>query len=123
MLITDIPVDFCHDDDRGSLTQLAHNSIGQVNILVSRKGSIRGNHYHKISTESFYVVSGSVEVSGFKDNETDKRFFKTGDFFQIKPYVVHSMTFPEDCVLVAMYDICVEKVDGTMDIYKWEGAQ
>lgn len=123
MLISDIPVDFCHADDRGSLTQLAHNSIGQVNVLISRKDTIRGNHYHKISTESFYVVSGSVEVIGFNDSETEKRIFKRGDFFQIKPYVVHSMIFPEDCILVAMYDICVEKVDGTKDIYHWEGAQ
>ena len=27
------------------------------------------------------------------------------------------MSFPEDCVLVAMYDIPVEHEDGTKDIY------
>ena len=117
MLIKDIHTDFQHADDRGSLTQLAHDSIGQVNVLVSRKGTTRGNHYHKISTESFYVVNGCVEVKCSKGDTVEDRVFSTGDFFQIKPYVMHSMMFSEDSVLVAMYDVCVEKDDGTKDIY------
>lgn len=117
MLIVEIHTDFHYSDERGSLTQLVHGSIGQVNVLVNRKGTMRGNHYHKISTESFYAVSGSVKVMCSKDDATEEKIFTGGDFFQINPFVIHSMVFPEDCVLVAMYDICVEKDDGTKDIY------
>lgn len=38
--------------------------------------------------------------------------FAAGDFFQIPPYVSHAMTFDEDSVLVALYDIPVETTDG-----------
>lgn len=117
MLISEIKTDFHFSDDRGSLTQLSHEKIGQVNILVCKKATIRGNHYHKVSTESFYVVSGCVEVMCYKDDMKEEKTFKTGDFFQIKPFIVHSMSFPEDCILVAMYDICIEHSDGTKDIY------
>ena len=30
----------------------------------------------------------------------------------------HTFTFIEDTVMVSMYDVCVEKEDGTKDIYK-----
>lgn len=117
MLIKDIKVDFSHQDDRGSLYQLMHNNIGQVNVLKSKKGTVRGDHYHKISTESFFVVTGQVEVVCSKNGEDEKSIFSEGDFFQISPYIMHSMRFPEDCILVAMYDICIEKEDGSKDIY------
>ena len=124
MLIEDLRVDFAHGDERGSLVQLLHERCGQVNVLKSVKGTVRGNHFHRISTESFYVVSGSVEVScegkGDKAGK-ETRVFSEGDFFRIPPDVLHSMTFPEDCVLVAIYDICVEKEDGSKDIWN-EGA-
>ena len=38
-------------------------------------------------------------------------------FFEISPNIIHSMDFIEDCIMVAMYDKCVEKSDGTKDIY------
>lgn len=117
MLIETLSVDFSHADDRGSIVQLLHNNCNQINVLMSYKGIIRGNHYHKIATESFYVVSGSVEVSCTKELDVEIKTFSTGDFFRIRPYIVHSMIFPEDCVLVAIYDVCVEKEDGTKDIY------
>ena len=38
----------------------------------------------------------------------------------ISPYTVHSMEFPEHCVMVQLYDRCVEREDGTKDIYTVE---
>ena len=92
----------------------------QINVLESRKGVVRGGHFHKASRESFFVVSGRVEVTQKKVSEKQTELFSPGDFFEIAPFVVHSMCFPEDCVLVAMYDIPVEQKDGTKDIYAEE---
>lgn len=110
-------VDFCFEDKRGFLTQLVHEGFNQVNVLYTKKGEIRGKHYHKISVEVFYIVNGSVEVEASKENCTEKYVFNKGDFFQIKPHVIHSMFFLEDCLMVQMYDRCIEKYDGTKDIY------
>lgn len=120
MLIERITPDFSHADDRGSLVQLVHGACDQINVLKSHKGTVRGDHYHKISTESFFVVSGSVEVTCSEKGEQETAVFFEGDFFRIRPYVMHSMRFHEECTLVAFYDICVEKADGTKDIYSQE---
>ncbi len=110
--------DFEFSDNRGSLIQLVHEGYNQINVLISKKGVERGGHYHKISREAFYVIDGSVEVKFSSDGQaSETHIFNTGDFFEIEPLVVHSMFFPEDCTMIAMYDICVEKDDGTKDIY------
>lgn len=112
--------DFEHEDDRGKLVQLVHDGYKQVNILYSNKGTLRGRHYHKISNEAFYVISGSVNVKLSRDGVTEQVIFKKGDFFLIPPYTMHSMNFEEDCVMAAMYDIPVEKENGEKDIYSEE---
>lgn len=100
--------------------QLVHEGYQQVNVLKTNKGVFRGGHYHKISREVFFVISGCVEVEAYVVDcpQSKQRYlFKRGEFFEILPNTVHSMNFPEDCVMVAMYDICVEKEDGSKDIY------
>lgn len=109
--------DFTFEDDRGELVQLVHTGYEQVNMLVSRAGIVRGGHYHKHSREAFYVVSGSVALTFRKSERQEQRTFGRGDFFQIYPYVVHSMFFPEDCVLIGLYDHCVEGKNGEKDIF------
>lgn len=110
-----VDYDFC--DERGHLTQLVHDGYKQVNVLESKKGVKRGGHYHKISSEAFFVVSGCVEVT-LKNGEEKKTIkFSKNDFFLILPKIVHSLYFLDDCILVAMYDIPVELPDGTKDIY------
>ena len=114
--------DFAFADARGCLTQLVHEGYAQVNVLQTNYGVLRGGHFHKVCREAFYVVSGSVEVTLKKSGETnsEKAIFAEGDFFEISPFVVHSMFFPEDCLMVQMYNIPVEFEDGVKDIYPEE---
>lgn len=110
-------VDFQHEDMRGRLVQLVHGGFRQVNVLESKAGAERGAHFHKRAMEAFYVVCGSVEVAFWDKGATERAGFKRGDFFEIPPYVIHHMHFPEDCLMVQMYDIPVEREDGTKDIF------
>lgn len=112
--------DFTFADERGKLFQLVHEGFAQVNILESRQGTTRGGHYHKTAVEAFFVISGRVTVLLRAGEESSERTFCAGDFFLIRPPVVHSMRFPEDCVLAALYDVPVEREDGTKDIYPEE---
>lgn len=112
-----IKVDFQHVDARGSLTQLVHQGFAQINVLKSKKGATRGAHFHKRSHEAFYIVNGSVDVL-FKSKEREESItFHEGEFFEIPPFVLHNMVFPEDCLMVQMYDIPVENEDGSKDIF------
>ena len=109
--------DFRFSDDRGMLVQLVHGGYTQVNVVTTKRGVVRGNHYHKLCREAFYVISGSVNViltAGGKRGET---MFSAGDFFEIPPMVLHEMSYPEDCVMVALYDRPVEDENGDKDIH------
>ncbi len=113
-------VDFQHIDARGSLTQLIHNGFAQVNVLESKAGTKRGAHFHKVSVEAFFLIKGCVEVEFIGKEFNEKVFFKQGDFFEIHPYILHDMFFPEYCLMVQLYDKPVENEDGTKDIFMEE---
>lgn len=118
-----LPLDFFFEDERGKLVQLAHEGYEQINVLVSRKGVHRGGHYHKISKESFFVIAGSVEltVEDLEGNHIQTCLFHENDFFRIQSNMVHSMFFPQDCIMVGMYDVCIEKGNGEKDIHPHPG--
>ncbi len=108
-----IKEDFQFADNRGTIVQLFHAGYAQVNVITSKKGVIRGGHYHKENDEAFYVVSGKLKVT--VNDET--AIFSDGGFFGIEPYDMHSFEFLEDTTLVSMYSKGVEKPDGTKDIF------
>lgn len=112
--------DFRFADERGSLTQLVHAGYEQVNVVHTKANVFRGGHYHKETSEAFYLISGAVEVLFQRDGETKTKQYRQGDFFQISPFVTHSMQFLDDTTMVAMYTKCVERPDGSKDIYNAE---
>ena len=109
--------DFRFKDARGCLVQLVHEGFPQINVLESAAGSSRGAHFHKRAVEAFYVVNGSVEVTLLNKELTEHVLFRQGDFFEIPPWVLHNMHFPEACLMVQLYSIPVENKDGTKDIF------
>lgn len=117
MLLNKIKVDFDFEDNRGRLTQIVHDGYKQINVLINNANITRGGHFHKVSTECFYVVRGSVNIKVKKDDIEEEYTFNENDLFEIPPYVIHSMYFPEECILVALYDRPIESEDGTKDIY------
>ena len=116
-LFVKLEPDFVFEDSRGFLSQLIHDGFKQINVLFSKKGCSRGNHFHKVSKEAFYVVDGSVEVIFCKDDITEEHLFSKGDFFMVEPFVKHSMFFPCDCLIIQIYDVPVENSNGLKDIY------
>ena len=115
-LVRVLHTDFEFADERGTLTQLVHEGFRQINVLTTKRGVTRGGHFHRVCREAFYVISGSVEVTLKNAERTATAVFHKGDFFAVEPYISHSMFFPEDCVMVQMYDPPVEQPDGGKDI-------
>ena len=51
------------EDNRGIFIELIKsNSFGQVSVSMSRKGVIRGNHYHNTKNEKFCVIKGKAVI-------------------------------------------------------------
>ena len=116
-LVRVLHTDFEFADERGTLTQLVHEGFRQINVLTTNRGVTRGGHFHRVCREAFYLISGAVEVTLKTAERTETAVFHKGDFFAVEPFVSHSMFFPEDCVMVQMYDPPVEQPDGGKDIY------
>ncbi len=50
-----------HSDPRGSITDIVENqSIQAATIITSRAGAIRGNHFHKLTVQYLYLLSGKI---------------------------------------------------------------
>lgn len=117
MLIERIKPDFEYKDERGTFVQLVRKGYSQFNVAVSKGGSFRGGHFHKLNTEAYYVIQGKCKVTAYKDSEKENEVFSAGDFFRIGPYVVHDFDYLEDSILVTMYSLGVELAEGMMDSY------
>jgi dTDP-4-dehydrorhamnose 3,5-epimerase-like enzyme len=94
--IIDLKPDFT--DERGTITDLVNGvEFSHAGVITSVKGSIRGNHYHRRSSQYTYVMSGRIElVSRDHGGEIETAIFEKGGFFLSPPEVDHAMRFLED---------------------------
>ena len=76
--------EFISDDGRRKLTQLVTAPIAQVNSYHAKKGAILGNHFHKETTEYFYVTKGTILYNS-------KRVLNRGDLFVVRPLEIHTL--------------------------------
>jgi oxalate decarboxylase/phosphoglucose isomerase-like protein (cupin superfamily) len=77
----------------GELTVLTDGTvpIRHLNYVELRDGKLRGNHYHKLRHETFYVIAGELELR-VQDVPTGERAsitMRAGDAARIDPGVVH----------------------------------
>lgn len=117
MLIQILEPNFKHADERGTLVQLVREGYRQINVVESKAGTFRGGHYHKENIEVFFVISGEFIFTAEKDGEIETFKFSAGDMFLVPKAVTHSFEYTLDTVLIAMYDMGVENLDGTKDIF------
>jgi len=78
--------------------------VNMANIITSKAGSIRANHYHPEQLQQVLVVSGSY-VSVYKDlinpnGEIHSHVIRAGDLAVMPPMIAHTMLFLEDCVFI-----------------------
>lgn len=72
-------------------------------VIFSKQGTVRGNHYHKKTTQSTYVVSGQMLVLSQKVGESKihQYLLKAGDLITHKPMETHTMIAKKDTVFLA----------------------
>ena len=98
-----VPLEKPFVDSRGAIQTLADADIRTAQIITSRMGTVRANHYHKTDWHYCYVVAGSIDYYhrpvGSKD-KPEHILVKTGQVFFTPPMVEHAMVFPEDCTFL-----------------------
>ena len=89
-----------HEDSRGSIVDIFYKkNINHIAVVKSHKGSIRGNHYHKETTQHMLIIKGSLEYWFTSLEATEEPKFillKEGDFVSTPPNEVHALKIVED---------------------------
>ena len=89
-----------HEDNRGSIVDVFYKkNINHVAVVKSYKGSIRGNHYHKETTQHMLITKGSLEYWFRPLGSIEEPKFillKEGDFVSTPPNEVHALKIVED---------------------------
>jgi quercetin dioxygenase-like cupin family protein len=79
-------------DDRGAITDLVVGEITSTTHISFAKNSIRGNHFHKLTTQWKYILSGSLlMVTLNSENEAIEVIGTAGDLFVSYPGEPHAM--------------------------------
>ncbi len=89
---------FRHSDARGSITGLLQEGEWrEINFVESKKGCVRGGHYHKSTQEGFFVIEGKMRValSDLKGGKKREFIAGAGDFFAVPSGTLHTFEILE----------------------------
>ena len=100
--------EFSHTDSRRKLEQLVTDSIKQVNVYHANRGAVLGNHYHKKTTEYFYIAKGSVTYN-------DSQVVNKGSIFVVYPQEKHTIECLTDVTMMTFLTHAYKEED--KDIY------
>lgn len=94
-----------HEDERRTLEDWP-----EAKILTAKKDCTLGNHYHKLKTEKFVLVSGcaTCTIDGIE------KPMEIGSLITVSPLSKHSFFLREGSVLVGL---CSNKFDSTDDYH------
>lgn len=108
-------------DERGIISDLLNETIAHVGLITTEDGAIRANHYHKLSTQHSYILSGSFEVllaPSDQPSNVKKVILRAGEMISIPPNVIHRFKAIDRAVMI---DMVSESRDGTGyedDVYR-----
>jgi oxalate decarboxylase/phosphoglucose isomerase-like protein (cupin superfamily) len=83
--------------DKGKMTEISSLESGRLYKISIAPGKVRGNHYHYVQTEDFYVNRGTVVFFlAHRDNPkiAKQLILQENDFIQIPPYYIHTLVSP-----------------------------
>ena len=92
-------------DLRGDIFNIFEGRIEHIALITSKKGSVRGNHYHKEDYQYIYLLSGAFESHSCDvRNPSKKQVLKVrpGDLVDTPPHIAHAQKFTEDSIFLAL---------------------
>jgi len=81
------------EDERGRIIDILEKEIIEyVTLISSKKGSIRGNHYHKESMQYIFVLKGSLKLlTQMPGEKIETVLIKSGDLVFTPPMEKHTV--------------------------------
>ena len=110
-------------DERGVISDLLNERINHVGLITTEKDAIRANHYHKLSTQYSYILSGSFEVllaPADQPVNVKKVIVSPGELIIIPPNVIHRFKAIERAIMIDMISESREDNQYEDDVYRVE---
>ena len=95
------------EDDRGTITDIFTSEPHEpCTIIFTKKGGIRGNHYHKVTRQYDFLVSGKFAVYSKKQNEVGvrKTLWRSNELIAWEFGEAHEFVALEDSVFITFAD-------------------
>ena len=113
-------------DRRGYIRDLFQNSPkDHCSIVTFNKGAVRGNHYHKKSTQYSYLLSGKltlryskVDKNGNIKGKINKKIIGPNILITHKPYEAHAFIANKKSLMIAFADGLRGGKDYEKDTYR-----
>jgi len=89
-------------DGRGEIRDLLRDAeLDSVTLIRTNRGGIRGNHYHRATSQWTYVISGRVRwVTQMPGEEAQEDVAGPGSFVLSPPEERHAMIAEEDTAMI-----------------------
>tara|TARA_R100000278_G_C5465656_1_gene162554 strand:+ start:666 stop:1073 length:408 start_codon:yes stop_codon:yes gene_type:complete len=115
-----------HEDERGTIVDIFYkHNIDHVAIIQSVKGAIRGNHYHKKTTQHMLITKGSLEY-WYKTLDSDEKskhvLLQKGDLVSTPPNEIHALKIVEDNEFIVFTEGLRGGKDYEQDTFRLAGS-
>jgi dTDP-4-dehydrorhamnose 3,5-epimerase-like enzyme len=121
MKLERLKIDF--EDERGTITDIfVHEPMEHVTFITTKAGGVRGNHYHKVSTQHDFLVSGRFAVYGQKvgESEVTKSIWEPYELLQWDLNEAHEFIALKDSVFITFVNGVRGGEDFEKDTYRLE---
>ena len=110
------------EDERGSITDIVEQvDFNGATIILSKSGSVRGNHFHKKTIQYVYVLSGKMKCLAKKPEEpVTQAIVERGDLVSHDLLESHSFEALEDTLFLVLSSGLRTGRDYEKDTYRLE---
>lgn len=92
-----------YEDARGVIQTLVDGGIHSIQVITSKAGSVRANHFHRGDSHYMYVVKGNMRYFHRAAGDVSAPtwvYVKEGQMVFTPPMVEHAVEFLEDSVFL-----------------------
>jgi oxalate decarboxylase/phosphoglucose isomerase-like protein (cupin superfamily) len=92
-----------YEDVRGVIQTLVDGGIHSIQIITSKAGTVRANHYHKNDSHHMYVIKGAMRYFHRIVGDVSPPswvYVKEGQMVFTPPMMEHAVEFIEDSVFL-----------------------
>jgi|SaaInlStandDraft_5_1057022.scaffolds.fasta_scaffold08600_1 dTDP-4-dehydrorhamnose 3,5-epimerase-like enzyme len=110
-------------DERGEISDIFYkHQIDHVGIITSVTGALRGDHYHKETTQHMYMAKGSLRYYyrnlDEDPSETKSIVVNEGELISTPPFEIHSLEILESNIFIVFSEGLRGGIDYEEDTFR-----